>query len=72
MHSMDRKSKKRVLVTGGAGYIGSHTIVELIKSGYQVESIDNFSNSSPKVFEQIFRLNGKRITNYNINLYIKI
>ena len=65
---MDRKSKKRVLVTGGAGYIGSHTIVELIKSGYQVESIDNFSNSSPKVFEQIFRLNGKRITNYNINL----
>mgnify|MGYP001017015218 CR=1 FL=1 len=35
----------KILVTGGAGYIGSHTIVELIKAGYDVVAIDNFDNS---------------------------
>ena len=39
--------KGRVLVTGAAGYIGSHTLVELINAGYSVVGVDNFSNSSP-------------------------
>ena len=59
---------KSVLVTGGAGYIGSHTIIELLNDGYDVVSIDNFSNSSQSVFNQIFKLTGKKIKNYNINL----
>jgi len=59
---------KKVIVTGGAGYIGSHTIVELLKSGYEVVSIDNFSNSKPEVFENIEKITGKKVENYNINL----
>ena len=43
----------RVLVTGGTGYIGSHTCVELINNGYEVVVIDNFSNSKPDVIEKI-------------------
>ncbi|TNC84843.1 MAG: UDP-glucose 4-epimerase, partial [Thalassolituus sp.] len=39
---------KTILVTGGAGYIGSHTCVELIEAGYNVVVIDNLSNSSPE------------------------
>ena len=38
---------KNIVVTGGAGYIGSHTVVELVKSGYNPIIIDNFSNSNP-------------------------
>ena len=41
----------RVLVTGGAGYIGSHTIVELQKAGHEVVVVDNLSNSSEKSLE---------------------
>ncbi len=59
---------KSILVTGGAGYIGSHTIVELINEGYEVVSVDNFCNSSPKVFNGIFKITGKKIKNYNISL----
>ena len=42
-----------VLVTGGAGFIGSHTVVELLQAGYEVVIIDNFSNSSPLVLSRI-------------------
>ena len=42
-----------ILLTGGAGYIGSHTIVDLLKIDTEVQVIDNFSNSSEKVFENI-------------------
>ena len=41
--------RKNIIVTGGAGYIGSHTVVELVKSGFNPIIIDNFSNSSPEM-----------------------
>ncbi|MEA3299209.1 MAG: UDP-glucose 4-epimerase GalE [Pseudomonadota bacterium] len=47
-----------VLVTGGAGYIGSHTVVALQQAGHRVLVLDNFSNSSPRVFERIARITG--------------
>ena len=49
-----------VLVTGGAGFIGSHTVVELLQAGYEVVIIDNFSNSSPLVLSRIEGITGKR------------
>lgn len=49
-----------ILVTGGAGYIGSHTVVELLNEGHDIVVLDNFSNSSPKVLERIERICGKR------------
>ena len=48
-----------VLVTGGAGYIGSHTCVELLESGYGVVVIDNLCNSNPKSLERVKELTGK-------------
>ncbi len=48
-----------VLVTGGTGYIGSHVVVELLNLGYKVVSIDNFSNSMPKVNQRIEAITGK-------------
>lgn len=50
----------RILVTGGAGYIGSHTCVQLIEAGHQVVVVDNYCNSKPKVFERIEQICGKR------------
>jgi UDP-glucose 4-epimerase len=51
---------KRVLVTGGAGYIGSHTCVELIGQGYDVTVVDNLSNSSALSLDRIHTITGKR------------
>lgn len=48
-----RKNKMAILVTGGAGYIGAHTVVELLNKGEEVVIIDNFSNSKPAVLEAI-------------------
>ena len=50
----------RVLVTGGAGYIGSHTCVELLTAGHVVVALDNFSNSKPVVFDRVERICGRR------------
>lgn len=61
-------NSKVILVTGGAGYIGSHTIVELVKAGYEVISVDNFSNSNKEIFKKIKKITGKEIKNYNIDL----
>ena len=44
-----------ILVTGGTGYIGSHTVVELIKSGYDTVIVDNLSNSKICVLDRIYR-----------------
>jgi UDP-glucose 4-epimerase len=60
---------KTILITGGAGYIGSHTIIELLEStDFKVISIDNFSNSSPKTFDRIEQITGKRVPNYELDL----
>ena len=54
----------RILVTGGTGYIGSHTVVELLNNNYEVVAIDNFSNSKEEVIDKI-----KQITNKNFKFY---
>ena len=53
-----------VLVTGGAGYIGSHTCVELLNSGYGVVVIDNLCNSNPQSLDRVRELTGKELTFY--------
>ena len=53
-----------ILVTGGAGYIGSHTTVELLAAGYEVIILDDFSNSSPKVLDRLKTITGKNIAFY--------
>lgn len=58
----------KVLVTGGCGYIGSHTVVELIENGYHVISVDNFSNSDASVLDRIERITGITVKNYAIDL----
>jgi UDP-glucose 4-epimerase len=50
----------RVLVTGGAGYIGSHTCVELMAAGHEITIVDNFCNSKPAVLDRIGRIAGRK------------
>ena len=52
--------KQTLLVTGGAGYIGSHTVVELLAAGHNVVILDDFSNSSPQVVDRIAEIAGRR------------
>ncbi len=54
----------RILVTGGAGYIGSHTCVELLQAGYEVVIVDNLYNASEKAVRRIEEITGKRVTFY--------
>lgn len=58
----------RILVTGGTGYIGSHTVVQLIESGYDVVVIDNFSNSKPIVLERLKEITGQEIKFYELDV----
>ncbi len=55
---------KKILVTGGAGYIGSHTVVELVNAGYEPIILDDFRNSEPFIIDRL-----KEITNTNIKVY---
>ena len=61
-------SSKTILVTGGTGYIGSHTVVELMNAGYKPVIVDNFSNSSPKIIDQIEAITGTRPEYFNLDL----
>ena len=54
-----------ILVTGGTGYIGSHTCVEFLEAGFNVIILDNFSNSNSEVVDRI-----EKITNKRVKLYI--
>lgn len=58
----------RVLVTGGTGYIGSHTVVELIKTGHEVEILDNLYNSKVEVLDKIEEITGTRPRFYDVDL----
>jgi len=58
----------KILITGGCGYIGSHTIVDLIQSGYDVISVDNGINSSFEVLNGIEQITGVKVTNVNVDL----
>ena len=57
-----------ILLTGGAGYIGSHTAVKLLDLGYEVVIVDNFYNSTPMVYERIRKITGKDFTTYEVDV----
>ena len=57
-----------ILVTGGAGYIGSHTVVELQNSGYDVVVLDNLSNSSEKALDRVSKITGKPVKFYKADI----
>lgn len=57
-----------ILVTGGAGYIGSHTCVELLNAGYDVAVLDNLCNSSRESLRRVEEITGKKVTFYEVDL----
>lgn len=59
---------KKILLAGGAGYIGSHTAVELLNSGYEVIIADNYSNSCPEAVKRVEEITGKSIKTYEIDI----
>lgn len=61
----------KILVTGGTGFIGSHTVVELFSAGYEVIIVDDFSNSDPKILDQVEKISGKKPTFVKLDLCIE-
>ena len=59
---------KKILVTGGCGYIGSHTIVDLIQNGFEVISADNLSTGTLRMLDGIEQITGVKVKNYNVDL----
>ena len=57
-----------ILLAGGAGYIGSHTAVELLNSGYSVIVADNYSNSCPESIKRVEKITGKSVTTYELDI----
>ncbi|RYD56615.1 MAG: UDP-glucose 4-epimerase GalE [Sphingobacteriales bacterium] len=60
--------KKKILVTGGCGYIGGHTIVDLIENGYDVISVDDLSRGSMRMMNGVEKVAGRSVKNYKVNL----
>ena len=60
-----------ILVTGGAGYIGSHTAVELLNAGEEIIIVDNFINSKPEMLDRIKEITGKNFKFYKVDLLDK-
>jgi UDP-glucose 4-epimerase len=58
----------KILVTGGCGYIGSHTLVDLVENGYDVISVDNNSRSLQRILEGVEVITGKKVKNYKVDL----
>jgi UDP-glucose 4-epimerase len=61
-----------ILVTGGAGYIGSHTCIELLKSNYEIIILDNFSNSKPESLKRVKEIAGKDFMVYKVDLLDRV
>jgi UDP-glucose 4-epimerase len=59
---------KKILVTGGCGYIGGHTIVDLIANGFEVISVDNLSNGSLRMLSGVEKITGRPVKNYKVDL----
>ena len=59
---------KRILVTGGAGYIGSHTCLRLLEEGYEVVVVDNFCNSKPESLERVKQITGRSLVIYEADI----
>lgn len=57
-----------ILVTGGAGFIGSHTVIELQNAGYDVVVVDNLANSSEKSLERVEKITGKKVPFYKVDI----
>jgi UDP-glucose 4-epimerase len=57
----------KILVTGGAGYIGSHTVVELVQAGYEPIIVDNFNNSKESVLDGLRDILGREVPCYHID-----
>ncbi|MBR3360758.1 MAG: UDP-glucose 4-epimerase GalE [Lachnospiraceae bacterium] len=58
----------KILVTGGAGYIGSHTVVELLEAGHEVAVVDNLSNASSRSLERVEQITGKKVAFYEADI----
>jgi UDP-glucose 4-epimerase len=61
---------QKILVTGGCGYIGAHTIVDLIENGFEVISADNNSRSNENILDAVEKITGKAVKNYKVDLCI--
>ena len=59
---------KKILVTGGAGFIGSHTCIELLNNGNEVVVVDNLYNANKKSLEVVERVTGKKVTFYQVDV----
>ena len=57
-----------ILFTGGAGYIGSHTCIELLNAGYDIVVLDNYANSKPEALKRIKEITGKDFPFYKVDL----
>ncbi len=60
-----------ILVTGGAGYIGSHTVIELVNAGYDVVVVDNLCNSSKESMNRVEEITGKAVKFYEVTFLIR-
>ena len=54
-----------ILITGGAGFIGSHTCVEMLNSGYDVIVVDNLDNSSSESLDRVEKITGKKVKSFS-------
>jgi len=69
MAAEDKRKEKRILVTGGAGFIGSHTVLQLLKEGFLVSIIDNLDNSCEEAVERVRGLAGPNLSP-NLQFYL--